>query len=137
MELEPTPIPRPANQVDATSQVCPHTLGDNPNSLSNCACRCLCGALAADTDGVNLDMTIPSNRFGSIAGANTEHSHKDMEIDRLRIELSIERARSEKLESDLSLFVKERSLEIEKLNLTIVSLENKNASINICCAGEQ
>ena len=37
------------------------------------------------------------------------------------------RQRSEKLESDLSLFVKERSLEIEKLNLTIASLENKNA----------
>ena len=103
-------------------------MGDNPNSLSNCACLCSCGALAADVEGVNLDMTIPSNRIGSIAGANAEHSHKDMEIDRLRIELSIERARSEKLESNLSLFVKERSLEIEKLNLTIVSLENKNAS---------
>ena len=128
LESEPTPIPRPANQVDAASQVCLDTMGDNPNSLSNCACPCSCGALAADVEGVNLDMTIPSNRIGSIAGANAEHSHKDMEIDRLRIELSIERARSEKLESDLSLFVKERSLEIEKLNLTIVSLENKNAS---------
>ena len=96
--------------------------------MSNCACRCSCGVLAAEVEGVNLDMTIPSNRIGAIAGANTEHSHKDMEIDRLRIELSIERARSEKLESDLSLFVKERSLEIEKLNLTIASLEIKNAS---------
>ena len=45
-----------------------------------------------------------------------------------RFDLSIERTRSEKLEFGLSLFVKERSLEIEKLNLTIVSLENKNAS---------
>ena len=128
LESEPTPISRPANQVDAASQVCLDTIGDNLNSLSNCACRCSCGVLAADAEGVNLDMTIPSNRIGAIAGANTEHSHKDMEIDRLRIELSIERARSEKLESDLSLFVKERSLEIEKLNLTIASLENKNAS---------
>ena len=126
LESEPTPIPKPANQVDAASQVCLDTMGDNRNSLSNCACRCSCGVLAADVEGVKLDMTIPSNRIGSIAGANTEHSHKDMEIDRLRIELSIERARSEKLESDLSLFVKERSLEIEKFNLTIVSLENKN-----------
>ena len=128
LESEPTPISRPANQVDAASQVCLDTIGDNLNSLSNCACRCSCGVLAGDAEGVNLDMTIPSNRIGAIAGANTEHSHKDMEIDRLRIELSIERARSEKLESDLSLFVKERSLEIEKLNLTIASLENKNAS---------
>ncbi|CAB4023810.1 Hypothetical predicted protein, partial [Paramuricea clavata] len=72
LESEPTPISRPANQVDAASQI--------------------------------------------------------KEIDRLRSELSIEKARSEKLESRLSLFVKERSLEIEKLNLTIVSLENKNAS---------
>ena len=128
LESEPTPISRPANQVDAASQVCLDTIGDNLNSLSNCACHCSCGVLAADAEGVNLDMTIPSNRIGAIAGANTEHSHKDMEIDRLRIELSIERARSEKLESDLSLFVKERSLEIEKLNLTIASLENKNAS---------
>ena len=95
--------------------------------MSNCACRCSCGVRAADVEGVNLDMTLTSNRIVSIAGANIEHSHKDMEIDRLRIELSIERARSEKLESDLSLFVKERSLEIEKLNLTIASLENKNA----------
>ena len=128
LESEPTPILRPANRVDAASQVCLDTIGDNSNSWSNCACRCSCGALAADVEGVNLDMIIPSNRIGSIAGVNTEHSHKDMEIDRLRIELSIERARSEKLESDLSLFVKERSLEIEKLNLTIASLENKNAS---------
>ena len=128
LESEPTPILRPANQVDVASQVCLDTIGDNLNSLSNCACRCSCGVLAADAGGVNLDMTISSNRIGAIAGANTEHSHKDMEIDRLRIELSIERARSEKLESDLNLLVKERSLEIEKLNLTIASLENKNAS---------
>ena len=119
------PISNVTNQVDAASQVCLDTIGDNPYSLS--ACRCSCGVLAADVEGVNLDMTIPSNRIVSIAGANIEHSHKDMEIDRLRIELSIERARSEKLESDLGLFVKERSLEIEKLKLTIASLENKNA----------
>ena len=78
-----------------------------------------------------LSGDLSNNTIGfkkSIDDAVTEHSHKDMEIDRLRIELSIERARSEKLESDLSLFVKERSLEIEKLNLTIASLENKNAS---------
>ncbi|CAB4042019.1 Hypothetical predicted protein, partial [Paramuricea clavata] len=123
---EPTPISRPANQVDAASQVCLDIIGDNSNYLSNC--RCSCGVLAADVEGVKLDITILSNRIDSIANANTEYFHKDKEIDRLRSELSIEKARSEKLESVLSLFVKERSLEIEKLNLTIVSLENKNAS---------
>ena len=91
--------------------------------MSNC--RCSCGVLAADVEGVKLDITILSNRIDSIANANTKYSHKDKEIDRLRSELSIEKARSEKLESELSLFVKERSLEIEKLNQTIVSLENK------------
>ncbi|CAB4024220.1 Hypothetical predicted protein, partial [Paramuricea clavata] len=126
LESEPTPISRPANQVDAASQVCLDIIGDNSNYLSNC--RCSCGVLAADVEGVKLDITILSNRIDSIANANTEYSHKDKEIDRLRSELSIEKARSEKLESELSLFVKERSLEIEKLNLTIVSLENKNAS---------
>ena len=79
LESEPTPIPRPANQVDAASQVCLGTMGDSLNSLSNCACHCSCSVLAADVEGVNLDMTIPSNRIGSIAGANTEHAHKDME----------------------------------------------------------
>ncbi|CAB4019930.1 Hypothetical predicted protein, partial [Paramuricea clavata] len=124
--LEPTPISRPANQIDAASQVCLDIIGDNSNYLSNC--RCSCGVLAADVEGVKLDITTLSNRIDSIANANTKYSHKDKEIYRLRSELSIEQARSEKLESELSLFVKERSLEIEKLNLTIVSLENKNAS---------
>ncbi|CAB4035218.1 Hypothetical predicted protein [Paramuricea clavata] len=101
-------------------------LGDNSNYLSNC--RCSCGVLTADVEGVKLDIITLPNRIDSIANANTEYSHKDKEIDRLRSELSIEKARSEKLESELSLFVKERSLEIEKLNQTIVSLENKNAS---------
>lgn len=123
LESEPTSISRPANQVDAASQVCLDIIGDNSNYLSNC--RCSCGVLAADVKGVKLDITILSNRIDSIANANTEYSHKDKEIDRLRSELSIEKARSEKLESELSLFVKERSLEIEKLNQTIVSLENK------------
>ncbi|CAB4008852.1 Hypothetical predicted protein [Paramuricea clavata] len=126
LESEPTPISRPANQVDAASQVCLDIIGNNSNYLSNC--RCSCGVLAADVEEVKLDITTLSNRIDSIANANTEYSHKDKEIDRLRSELSIEKARSEKLESELSLFVKERSLEIEKLNLTIVSLENKNAS---------
>ena len=123
LESEPTSISRPANQVDAASQVCLDIIGDNSNYLSNC--HCSCGVLAADVEGVKLDITILSNRIDSIANANTEYSHKDKEIDRLRSELSIEKARSEKLESELSLFVKERSLEIEKLNQTIVSLENK------------
>ncbi|CAB4027504.1 Hypothetical predicted protein, partial [Paramuricea clavata] len=106
--------------------VCLDIIGDNSNYLSNC--RCSCGVLAADVEGVKLGITTLSNRIDSIANANTEYSHKDKEIDHLRSELSIEKARSEKLESELSLFVKERSLEIEKLNLTIVSLKNKNAS---------
>ena len=121
-------ISRPANQVDAASQVCLDIIGDNSNYLSNC--RCSCGVLAADVEGVKLDITILSNRIDSIANANTEYSHKDKEIDRLRSELSIEKARSENLESELSLFVKERSLEIEKLNQTIFSLENKIIEIN-------
>ena len=123
LESEPTSISRPANQVDAASQVCLDIIGDNSNYMSNC--RCSCGVLAGDVEGVKLDITILSNRIDSIANANTEYSHKDKEIDRLRNELSIEKARSEKLEPELSLFVKERSLEIEKLNQTIVSLENK------------
>ena len=81
--------------------------------MSNC--RCSCGVLAADVEGVKLDITILSNRIDSIANANTEYSHKDKEIDRLRSEHSIEKARSEKLESELSLFVKERSFEIKVL----------------------
>jgi predicted nucleic acid-binding Zn-ribbon protein len=115
----------PAERCDlvGVSQVCLDIIGDNSNYLSNC--RCSCGVLAADVEGVKLYITIQSNRIDSIATANTEYSHKDKEIDRLRSELSIEKARSEKLESELSLFVKERSLEIEKLNQTIVSLENK------------
>jgi hypothetical protein len=60
LESEPTSISRPANQVDAASQVCLDIIGDNSSYLSNC--RCSCGVLAADIKGVKLDITILSNR---------------------------------------------------------------------------
>ena len=95
------------------------------NCLSNC--RCSCGVLAADVEGVKLDITILQSRIDSLFKSKNESSHKekDKEIDRLWGELEFEKRKSEKLESELCLFVRERGAEIEKSNKLILSLENK------------
>ena len=53
------------------------------------------------------------------------HKEKDKEIDRLRGEHMSEKRKTERVESELCLFVRERSVEIEKSNQLILSLENK------------
>ena len=101
--------------VSKSVQVCQDSLQNySINYLSNC--RCSCGVLAADVEGVKLDITILQSRIELLSESNNELSHKekDKEIDRLRGELMSEKRKSERLESELCHFVRERSVEIEK-----------------------
>ena len=112
--------------VNKSVQLCQDSLQKySINYLSNC--RCSCGVLAADVEGVKLDITILQSRIELLSESNNELSHKekDKEIDRLRGELMSGKRKSERLESELCLFVRERSVEIGKSNQLILSLENK------------
>ena len=112
--------------VSKSVQVCQDSLQNySINCLSNC--RCSCGVLAADVEGVKLDIAILQSRIELLSESKNELSHKekDKEIDRLRGELMSEKRKSERLESELCLFVRERSVEIGKSNQLILSLENK------------
>ena len=118
--------------VSKSVQVCQDSLQNySINYLSNC--RCSCGVLAADVEGVKLDITILQSRIELLSESNNELSHKekDKEMDRFRGELMSEKRKSERIESELCLFVRERSVEIEKSNQLILSLENKIANLSL------
>ena len=90
--------------VSKSVQVCQDSLQNySINYLSNCYCSC--GVLAADVEGVKLDITILQSRIELLSESNNELSHKekDKEIDRLRGELMSEKKKSERLESELCL----------------------------------
>ena len=68
--------------VNKSVQVCQDSLQNySINYLSNC--RCSCGVLAADVEGVKLDITILQSRIELLSESNNELSHKekDKEID--------------------------------------------------------
>ena len=91
-------------------------------------CSCQCGVLAAELEGVKLDMIIMNKNIESKIFATRE---KD-EIARLRKDLDIEREKCERFESDIATLVSGRNQEIYELNKTNVSLENdlKAAKVN-------
>ena len=91
-------------------------------------CSCQCGVLAAELEGVKLDMIIMNKNIESKTFATRE---KD-EIARLRKDLDIEREKCERFESDIAILVSRRNQEIYELNKTNVSLENdlKAAKVN-------
>ena len=121
-----TGIPTLKDVISKSVQVCQDSLQNySINYSSNC--RCACGVLAADVEVVKLDITILQSRMELLFKSNNglSHEEKDKEIDHLRGELMSEKRNSEKLESELCLFERERSVEIEKSNQLILSLENR------------
>lgn len=93
-------------------------------ALNNCACNC--GVLTAELEGVKLELVIMQKNFeikldcvvSKIAG---EH----VNISQLKQDLSREKDKSNRLESDLALFVRERNIEVDELNETIPSLHDR------------
>ena len=101
-----------------------NSINTNSSLLTNC--HCLCGALAAELEGVKLDIVILQKGIDSIVDITTNQpSGISIEVSRLQRELLEEKDKTKQLEADLHLVVKERNNEVGDLKKTINSLENK------------
>ena len=87
-------------------------------------CGCQCGMLAAELEGVKLDLLIINKNMESKISAAINEREND-EIIQLKKDLFNERRKCKQLESDLAILVRGRNQEINDLNNTIVCLENK------------
>ena len=85
---------------------------------------CQCRLLAADLEEVKLDMVIMQRNMESKIFA-IEKSRESEEINQLQKELSNEREKCKNLEADISILIRGRNREVNELNNTIVSLENR------------
>ena len=85
---------------------------------------CQCRLLAADLEEVKLDMVIMQRNMESKIFA-IEKSRESEEINQLQKELSNERGKCKNLEADISILIRGRNREVNELNNTIVSLENR------------
>ena len=90
-------------------------------------CDCQCGLLAAELEGVKLDLVILQKSVDT--KINTSQKTYNDEVAQLRSIYDKERERCEQLKSDISILVKGREREINELNNIIVSLENKVESL--------
>ena len=97
------------------------------SSVQKSKCDCQCGLLAAELEGVKLDLVILQKNVDTrITSAQKTHDDK---VTQLRHIYAKERERCELLESDISILVRGRDREINELNNIIVLLENKVESI--------
>ena len=97
------------------------------SSVQKSKCDCQCGLLAAELEGVKLDLVILQKNVDTrITSAQKTH---DDEVTQLRHIYAKERERCELLESDISILVRGRDRDINELNNIIVLLENKVESI--------
>ena len=88
------------------------------------ACSCQCGVLAAELEGIKLDMTIQNKNIDSRIFKVINAWEKD-KIVHLKKDLYNEREKRKQLEDDLAILIKGRNQEVNDLNNTIASLENK------------
>jgi hypothetical protein len=107
--------------------------------LNNNNCGCGCGILVAEFEGIKLDLVILQKKF------EIESATERTNVSQLKRELAHEKDKNSRLESDLSLFVRERNAEVDELNETIALLNDRiktseaiidqlrpsNASINL------
>ena len=93
-------------------------LHNKPTQRSYCDCQC--SLLAADLEGIKLEITIMQKAIKT----NASKSRAD-ELNRLKIELSSEREKCECLEADLSFIIEGRTREVSEMNDFIASLECK------------
>ena len=92
------------------------------NVVHNFEHDCQCGILAADLEGIKLDMVIMQKVLESKISAVDKLREND-EINQLQKELSNEREKRKVLEADISVLIRGRNNEINELNNTIISLE--------------
>ena len=91
-------------------------------SLCNLQCDCKCSLLAAELEGIKLDMAIMQRNIESnTVSANITRAE---EVKRLKQALVNEREKNRQLEEDISILVSGRNSEIAELNDIINSLQN-------------
>ena len=104
---------------------------DDDLLLSLSDCRCLCRVLAAELEGLKLDVVILQKRIDSHVDETTEimlrddDLRRDDKMNRLKREIVQEKEKSKRLEADLLLIMKERNNEFVELKNTISSLKTK------------
>ena len=92
-------------------------------SQCNLQCDCKCGILAAELEGIKLDMVIMQRNIES--NSRKANIAQEEEVKRLEKELANEREKNKQLETDILILVKGRDAEISELNNIIASLQNK------------
>jgi hypothetical protein len=85
--------------------------------LNNNNCGCGCGILVAEFEGIKLDLVILQKKF------EIEFATERTNVSQLKRELAHEKDKNSRLESDLTLFVRERNAEVDELNETIALLK--------------
>jgi hypothetical protein len=88
--------------------------------LNNNNCGCGCGILVAEFEGIKLDLLVILQKKFEIEFA-TERTN----VSQLKGELAHEKDKNSRLESDLTLFVRERNAEVDELNETIALLNDR------------
>ena len=92
-------------------------------SLCNHQCDCKCSLLAAELEGIKLEMVILQKNI--MSNTNIVNAKLEEKIKRLEHDLAKEKGKCRQLEIDLTGLVHGRNVETADLNNIIVSLENK------------
>ena len=102
----------------------------NDALLQNSHCSCPCRLMAAEIEGIKLDMVILQKQFESRADfefVNESCVETSLETSNLEKELSEAKTCCKQLQNDISLIVRERNAEVGELTHTIRSLETRTA----------
>ena len=98
-------------------------------ALSN-NCDCSCSVLAAELEGVKLELVIMQTNFeNKLDSVISRFVDGHTNINQLKHDLSCEKEKSNRLQSDLTLLVRERNIEVDVLNETIASLQGKISTV--------
>ena len=117
------------------SKVRPKPIYQESSSISQCDCKC--GLLAAEMEGIKLDMVIMQRNIESKMQPNK--IRKSDESKRLEQELYKAREECKNLKGDIQILITGRNNEIADLNQAIVSLENTlktSKALNVSLSGQ-
>ena len=82
--------------------------------------------MTAELEGVKLELVIMQKNFEiKLDSVVSKIAGEHVNISQLKQDLSREKDKSNQLESDLALFVRERNIEVDELNETIASLHDR------------
>lgn len=134
IQMSPVQIERPTENVSNSREInvsqSQRVNAENENDSSNLSarCSCSCGVLAADIEGIKLEIVILQKEIEKKADRDTDKSSsKEIRNNKncLEHELSEEKESRKLLERKISMMVEERNIEINDYNKTILSLEDR------------